>query len=117
VSYFILWFPHCQIFSLSGRFLFWEIKTSHTVQSQEYMEVDAWVEFRVWLRGVAQVETSVLMCCHGGFANSLTTTSVDVCEVLCCRDAAELVNNIPSKFCDPLEQIHDAQPHLYRRKQ
>jgi hypothetical protein len=46
-SNFVLWFPHRQIFSCSGRFLFWEVKKSHTVQVRENMQVAAGVGFRV----------------------------------------------------------------------
>ena len=37
-SYFVLWFPHRQIFTLWHRFLFWEIKKkSHGARSEEYV--------------------------------------------------------------------------------
>ena len=35
------------------------------------MEVAGRVGFRVWLRNVAHVETSALVRCRGGFANTL----------------------------------------------
>jgi hypothetical protein len=88
-SYFVLWFTDRQIFSLSNRFLFWEMKEkSQTVQDRENMEVAARVGFCVWLRNVAQVETSRMVRFRGGFANSLTTTFFVACGVLRRKDAA-----------------------------
>ena len=46
------------------------------MHGQENMEVAVHVGFRVWLRNVAQVETSALVHC-------------------CCGDATEIVSNIP----------------------
>jgi hypothetical protein len=50
-----LWFPYRQIFSLSNRFLFLEVKKSHSA------EVAARMGFRVRLRSIAQVETIALV--------------------------------------------------------
>ena len=57
-SYCVVWFPHRQIFSLSDRLLFWEMEKRRGLQDRENTEVAARVGFRVWLRNVAQVETS-----------------------------------------------------------
>jgi hypothetical protein len=46
---------------------------SHTVHAQN-MEVAALVGFCVWLRNVAQTETSTLVLCDGAFASPLTTS-------------------------------------------
>lgn len=84
-------------------------KKSHTVQSWEIMEAAALVGFCVWLRNVAQAETSALVHCHGGFASPLTTTFVVTCGILHPRDTTELLNNIPYLLFDPLGQRYDAQ--------
>ena len=80
------------------------------------MQVAAGVGFRVWPRNVARVETSALVRCRGGLANTLKTTFLVACDVLRRGDVAELVNNIPYLQCDPLERTHDAQQRLDRRK-
>ena len=80
------------------------------------MEVAVCVRFCVWPRNVAQVETSVLVRCRGGFANHLTTTFLVPRGVLSRGDAEEVVNNIVYLLCDPLERTHDAQRRLDRRK-
>ena len=118
MSYFVLWFPHHQSFSLSNRvsFLENEKKKSHTVQGRENMAGAAPVGFRVWPRNVAQVETSALVSCHAVFANSLTTAFLVVCGVLSRGDAAKLVNNIHYLLCDPLQRNDDAQQRLDGRK-
>ena len=85
------------------------------VEVRENMEVASHVGFRVWPRNVAQVEKSVPVRCRGGFANPLTTTFLVTCGMLFRGDVAELVNNIPYLFCDPLERAHDAQHRLERR--
>jgi hypothetical protein len=59
------------------------------------MEVAVHVGFRVWLRNVAQVETSALVHCCCEFANSLMTTFLVACGILCRGDATEIVSNIP----------------------
>jgi hypothetical protein len=69
-------------------------KKSDTAQSWENMEVSARVGFYVCLRNVARVETSALVHCCVGFAGFLTATFLVACGILCCRDPAELVNNI-----------------------
>jgi hypothetical protein len=79
------------------------MEKSHMAQGLENMEVDACVGFCVWLGNVAQVETSMLVHCHGGFANSLMTTFLVTYGALCHEDATELVNNSPYLLCDPLE--------------
>ena len=83
------------------------------VKGRENMEIAARVGFPVRLRNVAQVEPSALLRC-GGFANLLTSTFLAVCGILRRGDVAELVNNIPYLFCDPLERTHDAQHRLER---
>jgi hypothetical protein len=80
---------------------------SHTVQGQEKMEVATPVGFRVWLRNVAQAEPSVVVHCHDGFAHPLTTTFLIACSILSCRDATELVSNIPHLLFDLLEQTQN----------
>jgi hypothetical protein len=67
-------------------------------------------------RNVARVEPSALLGCHTGFAKPLKTNFLVICDVLLRGDAAELLNNIPSYLCDPLERTHDAQHRLDRRK-
>ena len=80
------------------------------------MKIAALVGIRVWLRNVAQCETSALLRCHGGLANPLTTTFLVSSGVSRGGDVAELVNNIPYLLCDSLERTHDAQHRLDRRK-
>jgi hypothetical protein len=65
------------------------------------MEIAACVGLRV-----AQFEPSALVRCHGGFANTLTSTFLVACGVLSRGDAAELVNNISYLFCEPMERTH-----------
>jgi hypothetical protein len=86
------------------------------VQSGENMEVAARVEFRVWLRNVAQVQPSAPVRCRGGFANNLTTTVLVSCGVLRRGDAEKLFNNIPYLLRDPLEQTHNVQQNLDANK-
>ena len=61
------------------------------VQSGENMQVAARVQFRVWLRNVAQVQPSALVRCRGGFANNLTTTVLVACGVLRRGDTANFL--------------------------
>jgi len=49
-------------------------KKHFPVQGQAIIEVAALLWFCVWLRNVAQPETTVLAHCHGGCAVSLMTT-------------------------------------------
>jgi hypothetical protein len=79
------------------------------------MEVAALVGLHVWLRNLPQSATSALVRCCGGFPNPMTTTFLVVCGILCCGDAAELVNNIPYLLFDPLERTHDKHHHTDRR--
>jgi hypothetical protein len=80
----------------------------HMVEGQENMEVATLVGFRVWLRNVAQAETSAVVRCRRGFANPLTITFLVACSVLSHGYTTELVNNIPYLVFDPLERTHDA---------
>jgi hypothetical protein len=72
------------------------------------MEVAGRVGFRVWLRNFAQVVTSALVRCRGGFASPLTTAFLVACGLLYQGDAAEFVNNISFLIFDPLERTHEA---------
>jgi hypothetical protein len=76
------------------------MKKCHRVQGQE---VAANVKFCVFLRNVAQAETSALVHCQGGFVSSLTTTFLVTCGMLCCGNATELVNNIHYLLCGFLD--------------
>jgi hypothetical protein len=49
------------MFSLSDRFLFWEMKKSHTLQRGENMQVAARAGLRVSPRNVVQFETIALV--------------------------------------------------------
>jgi hypothetical protein len=80
------------------------------------MEVALRVGFRVWLRNMAQAETSALVRCRAGFASTLTITFFVFCGVLRLGDTAELANNIPYLLRDPLERTDDVQHRLDRRK-
>jgi hypothetical protein len=51
-------------------FYFGRYKKGHTIQRRENLEVAARVGFCVWLRNVAQAQTSALVLCGGGFASS-----------------------------------------------
>jgi hypothetical protein len=82
---------------------------SHTMHGQGNMEVATHVGFHVCLRNFAQIEKTVLVCCHDESDSSLTTTFLVACSTLSRRGATELVNNIPYLLCDPLERNHCAQ--------
>jgi hypothetical protein len=78
------------------------------------MEVAARVGFYVWLRNIAQPETSALVHC-GGFPNLPTTTFLVTCSVLCHGDDTYLLNNIRYLLFNLLEQIHDPEHHLDKK--
>jgi hypothetical protein len=65
-------------------------KKSHMLQGKENMEVAAVVGFCVWLRNVAQAETTVLMHCCGAFSNPLLITFLVPLRILQCRYAPQL---------------------------
>ena len=54
-SYFVLLFPHCQSPFQIEFFLGKYKKKSRAVQGRDKTEAAAFVEFRVWLRNVAQL--------------------------------------------------------------
>ena len=75
------------------------------------------MRFRVWLRNVAQAETSVLVHCSAGFVNPLTTTFLVVCGILNHGNVTGLANNIPNLLFVPMEQTNDAHHCLDQRNQ
>jgi hypothetical protein len=95
VSYFVFWFQHHQIFSISNRLPFLKMKEVHMVQGRENMEVAERLGFRVRLRKIAQVATSALARFRCELASFLTTSFLVACGVLLRGDTADLVNNIP----------------------
>jgi len=92
------------------------IQKSYMVHGGEDMEVAALVQFCLWLRGVAQTETSALVRCCGGFANPLMTTFLVTCGILHHGDATDIINNHPYLLLNPLEWTYDTQHHLDRRR-
>lgn len=86
------------------------------MQGQANVEVAALLGFCVWLRNVAQPETTVLVHCRGGCAISLMTNLLVTRGVLHHGDTAVLINNIPCLLFDLLERTHDAQCRLGQKK-
>jgi hypothetical protein len=72
------------------------------VHGREDMKVAALVQFRLRLRNVAQMETSALVRCCGGFAYPLMTMFLVTCGILHHRDATD-INNNPYLLLNPLE--------------
>lgn len=73
------------------------------MQGQANIEVAALLGSCVWLRNIAQPETTALVHCRGGRAISLMTTLLVTYGGLHRGDTAGLINNIPCLLFYPVE--------------